>query len=163
MNVKFKKTLSGAGLLAAFGLGGSALAGAQNGKPAGPPAASQDQASQSEAQQGEGKEAEQKLTGNDASRAGQAALQSTGGGKVLSVEKATPEPGADKAEPGAKPDSAKEQAIDQKTAYSVQVQKAGGTTVDVALDNAFNVLSSEQDNEQGTEGASEQAETPAQR
>ena len=86
------------------------------------------------------------------------------GDEVVAVDKETPETGADKAEPGEKPDSAKEHAIDQKTAYSVEIRKGDGTTVDVALDDAFNVLASEQDNEQGTESSSEQAaETPAQR
>lgn len=94
------------------------------------------------------------MTGADADRAGRAAARSAGGGKVLEVEKETPDQGADKPESGDRPDSAKEQAIDQKTAYSVEVQQGEGTTVDVALDDTFNVLGSEQD----TEGSSEQGE-----
>jgi hypothetical protein len=165
MNEKLKKILSGVGVLATFGLGGAAVAGAQGDKPADKPASSQPAAAQPEAKdQGESDEAGQKVTGADTDRAGKAALQSVGDGKVVAVDKETPETGADKAEPGEKPDSAKEHAIDQKTAYSVEVRKGDGTTVDVALDDAFNVLASEQDNEQGTESSSEQAaDTPEQR
>ena len=171
MNDKLKKTISGIGVLAAFGLGGAALAGAQGGNPADQPPA-RSQAAQPAAgdtnaadEPAETNETEQTVTGPDADRAGQAALQSVGSGKVLSVEKETPE-GADKpeagekADAGEKPESAKEQAIDQRTAYSVEVQKTDGTTVDVALDSAFSVLSSETDTESGTESA---AEAPAQR
>lgn len=149
MNEKLKKILSGIGVLAAFGLGGAAIAGAQSDKPA-DKAASASEPSQSEAteaeERGEANETEQKVTGADADRAGQAALQAVGDGKVVEVEKETPEQGAEKPEPGEK-ESAKEQAIDQKTAYSVEVQKSDGTTVDVALDGAFDVLDTEQDNE----------------
>lgn len=162
MNEKLKKILSGIGVLAAFGLGGAAIAGAQGDKPADKPAASQSETAQSE-EKSEGNETEQTVTGADADRAGQAALQSVGSGKVVSVEKETPEKGADVAEPG-ETDSAKERAIDQKTAYSVEVQTSDGKTTDVALDSAFNVLTSEQDSEQDTESSSEPAaEAPAQR
>ena len=170
MNEKVKKILSGVGVLAAFGLGGAAIAGAQNDTPAEKPAASQPETAQSEAadpsEATEANEAEQKVTGADADRAGQAALQSVGGGKVLEVERETPDQEADRPEPGDKPDSASEQAMERKTAYSVEVQKSDGTTVDVALDASFNVLGTEQDDEQGEqdgEGTSEQAEAPAQR
>ncbi|MGI8440675.1 MAG: hypothetical protein ACR2NV_10880 [Thermoleophilaceae bacterium] len=156
MNEKLKKILSGVGLLAAFGLGGAAIAGAQGGNPvAGKPDSTQTAPARPEAAEpGEGKETDQKVTGADADRAGRAAARSVGGGKVLEVEKETPDQGADKPESGDRPDSAKEQAIDQKTAYSVEVQKGEGATVDVALDDTFNVLGSEQD----TEGSSEQGE-----
>jgi len=176
MNEKLKKILSGVGVLAAFGLGGAAIAGAQgNNNPIDKPASAQTAPAQSESgeqsegkEQGDANETERKVTGANADRAGQAALRAVGEGKVLSVEKETPEQSAEKPEPGEKPDSAQEQAIDQKTAYSVEVQKSGGTTVDVALDDRFNVLGSEQDseqdNEQDTESSSEQAgEAPAQR
>ena len=182
MNEKVKKILSGVGVLAAFGLGGAAIAGAQNDKPADKPAISQPGTAESEAAESseakeanegneakeanEGNEAEQKVTGADADRAGQAALQSVGGGKVLEVERETPDQEADRAEPGDKPDSASEQAMERNTAYSVEIQKSDGTTVDVALDGSFTVLGTEQDDEQGEqdgESASEQAEAPAQR
>lgn len=164
MNHKLKKTLSGVGVLAAFGLGGSAIAGAQGDKTATPQPQSTQSVQSTGDNQGEVGETDQKATGADAERAGQAALKSVGEGKVVSVEKETPEQGTDKPEPGEKPDSAKEQAIDQKTAYSAEVQKSDGTTVDVALDDTFNVLSSEQDSEQDTGSSSEQAaEAPAQR
>lgn len=157
MNEKLKKILSGIGILGAFGLGGAAIAGAQDGTPADKPAASQPAATQ----QGEADETEQTVTGPDADRAGRAALQAVGDGKVLSVEKETPEQGPQTPEPGEKPDSAEEQAIDRQTAYDVEVQRSDGTTVEVALDGAFNVLDSEQES---TESPSEQAaEAPAQR
>ena len=143
MSNRLKKVLSGAGILAAFGLGGAAIAGAQGEKPGGK----------------EGNETEQKATGADADRAGKAAVDSVGGGEVVEVEKETPEAGAEKPEPGEK-ESAKERAIDQKTAFSVEVKKTDGKTVDVALDDGFNVLSTESD----TEDESEQgAEAPAQK
>ena len=177
MNDKLKKILSGVGVLAAFGLGGSAIAGAQNDKPADKPAASQPETAQSEAgeksEANEANETDEKVTGADADRAGQAALQSVGGGKVLEVERETPEQEADRPEPGDKPDSAAEQAMEQKTAYSVEVQKSDGKSVDVALDDTFNVLGTEQDDQQGEqdgeqdeqdgERASEQSEAPEQR
>lgn len=144
MNEKLKKILSGIGVLAAFGLGGAAIAGAQNDKPADKPGSAAESAEGNE--RGEANETEQKVTGPDADRAEQAALKATGGGKVVSVEKETPETGPEKPEPGEK-ESAKEQAIDKKTAYSVEVKKADGTTVDVALDAGFNVLSTEKDTE----------------
>jgi hypothetical protein len=157
MNEKLKKILSGIGILGAFGLGGAAIAGAQDGTPVDKPAASQPAATK----QGEADETEQKVTGPDADRAGRAALQAVGDGKVLSVEKETPEQGPQTPEPGEKPDSAEEQAIDRQTAYDVEVQRSDGTTVEVALDGAFNVLDSEQES---TESPSEQAaEAPAQR
>jgi len=84
---------------------------------------------------------------------------------VLEVEKETPEQEADRPEAGDKPDSAQEQAIDQKTAYEVEVGTSQGTTVEVALDDAFNVLGTEQDSgHEDTESSSEPAgEAPAQR
>ncbi len=171
MNEKLKKILSGVGVLAAFGLGGAAIAGGQGNNPIDKAASAQTAPAQSESgeqsegkEQGDANETERKVTGANADRAGQAALRAVGEGKVLSVEKEKPEQSAEKPEPGEKPDPAQEQAIDQKTAYSVEVQKSGGTTVDVALDDRFNVLGSEQDNEQDTESSSEPAaEAPAQR
>lgn len=165
MNEKLKKILSGLGVLAAFGLGGAAIAGAQGDKPADNPAVTE-QAQPEQGEQGEANEADQKVTGADADRAGQAALQSVGDGKVLEVERETPDQGADKPEPGDKPDTAAEQAMEKNSAYSVEVQKSDGTTVDVALDESFKVLGTEQDDEQGEQNgeqneASEQAEAPA--
>ncbi len=164
MNEKMKKILAGMGVLAAFGLGGSAIAGAQNGSSAEKPAAQSEAGEKGEAnetgEKGEANETEQKVTGADADRAGKAALKSVGGGKVVSVEKETPEAAAEKPEAGEKPDSAKERAIDQKVAYSAEVQTSDGKTVDVSLDDAFNVLGSEQDSEDSNEQA---GESPSQR
>jgi hypothetical protein len=158
MNEKLKKNLSSIGIL---GLRGRRLVGpacrparrrSQRRRGRRPPAATQ---------QGEADETEQKVTGPEADRAGRAALQAVGDGKVLSVEKETPEQGPQTPEPGEKPDSAEEQTIDRQTAYDVEVQRSDGTTVEVALDGAFNVLDSEQES---TESPSEQAaEAPAQR
>ena len=169
MNDKLKKILSGVGVLAAFGLGGAAIAGAQGGdKQADKPAVSQ-QAQPEASEQDEANETDQKVTGADADRAGQAAAQSVGGGKVLEVERETPDQGTDRPEPGDKPDSAAEQAMERDAAYSVEVQKSDGTTIDVSLDQSFKVLGAEQDDEQGEHGeqdgeqneASDEAEAPA--
>jgi hypothetical protein len=132
MSKRAKKILAGIGLLAAFGLGGAAIAAAQG-----------ESGSDQAGEKGRGAETEQKATGPDATRAGQAALQAVGGGKVLSVEKKTPEQGTEKHASG--DESAKERAIDQKTVYAVQVQKSDGTNVDVALDAAFAVLETQKD------------------
>lgn len=140
MSEELKKILAGVGILGAFALGGSAIAGAQSGNPVDKPASAQTEA-------GENGDVNEKVTGANADRAGRAALQSIGSGKVVSVERETPEAGVEENEAGDKPDSAEEQAIDGKTAYSVEVQTSDGKTVDVALDDAFNVLSSEQDTE----------------
>jgi hypothetical protein len=132
MSKRAKKILAGVGLLAAFGLGGAAIAAAQG-----------ESSNEHGGEKNRGAETEQKATGPDASRAGQAALQSVGGGKVLSVEKKTPEQGSDKH--ASSDESAKERAIDQKTVYAVEVQKSDGATVDVALDAAFSVLDTQKD------------------
>jgi hypothetical protein len=162
MNGKMKKILAGIGLLGAFGLGGAALAGAQGGSSTPTPAASPPAADQADA--GQADEKQQNVTGPDADRAGQAALASVGGGKVLSVEKETPEAADPNEKPDAnekpdpnEPDAAKEQAIDQSKAYSVSVQKTDGTKVDVTLDSAFKVLQSEQDNESSSDQGGENA------
>jgi hypothetical protein len=161
MNDKLKKILSGIGVLAAFGLGGAALAGAQNGSSTPAPSTAQPGAEQPGAEQqdaGQADETQQKVTGADADRAGQAALDSAGGGKVLLVEKETPEAAdpSEKPDPG-EPNAAQEAAIDQNKAYSVEVQKSDGTKVDVTLDSAFKVLHSEQDNESASDQGGENA------
>jgi hypothetical protein len=162
MNDKLKKTLSGVGVLAAFGLGGAAWAGAQGGTSTPAPATSQPGADRPDAadkpDSGQADETQQKLTGPDADRAGQAATDSVGGGKVLSVEKETPEAPDpnEKPDPG-EPSAAQEQTIDQDKAYSVEVQKSDGTKVDVTLDAAFKVLHSEQDNEGSSDQGGESA------
>lgn len=152
MNEKLKKILASLGILGAFGFGGAAIAGAQDGAPTDKPAASQPAADE----QGEADETEQKVTGADADRAGRAALTAVGDGQVLSVEKETPEQGPETPEPGEKPDSAREQAIDQKTAYEVEVQRNDGTIVEVTLDGAFNVLDSEQEDTESPSGQAAQ-------
>lgn len=150
MNQKLTRMLAGIGVLSAFGLGGAALAGAQGGQPASPPAASQSVNDRADGgDRGEARAAEQAVTGADAGRAGDAALKAVGSGEVLEVQRETPATGADRAEPGDKPDSAKERASDQKTAYSVEIQRSDGSKVDVSLDSAFKVLATEQDQERG--------------
>lgn len=171
MNDKLKKTLASVGMLGAFGLGGAALAGAQGNPPAAKSALSQPASAQSD-ERGEGNErgdrgdrgeTDQTVSGPSADRAGQAALKAAGGGKVVSVERETPDTGADQAEPGDKPDSAAEQARDQAVAYDVEVQNTDGTTVEVEVDDTFKVLSTVQDEPEGTESGSEADEAPAQR
>jgi len=173
MPYDFKKLLASAAAIGALGFGGSAIAGAatNNDKT---PAASEQSAEQpgseaneaaetpgSEAgEKGEANESEAKVSAADTKRAGDAALAEVGSGKVNEVSAETPnanEP-ADKPEKGEKADPAYENQI----AYDVEVTKADGSVVDVALDKSFSVLGTEaaDQNESGDQGeqAGEQAE-----
>jgi hypothetical protein len=161
MNGKLMRILSGIALLAAFGAGGAALAGARSGTFTQTPTGSQSQSAGEHADGGNADEAQQTITGPDADRAGQAAIASVGGGKVLTVGKETPEaadpsetPDAGEKSGAGEPSPAQEQAIDSKKAYSVEVRKSDGTKVDVTQEAAFKVLQSEQDDERGRDGAS---------
>jgi len=145
MNHTLKKILAGAGILAASGLGGAAIAGAQGNAPAGKPSG----------------ETDRPVTGADAQRAGQAALKHVGGGKIVEVERDTPDQGVDRPEPGDRPDSAAEQAMDQKPAYTAEVQRTDGSTVEVAVDSAFNALGVEQDEADGAQDEQDGAESGA--
>ena len=156
MNTNLKKILSGVGVLAALGLGGAAFASAQGGSS--PPAPATAQPGGDQADAGQADETQQKVTGPDADKAGQAALDSVGGGRVLSVEKESPEAADPNEKPDPnEPDPAREQAIDQNKAYSVEVQRSDGTKVDVTLDSAFKVLHSEQDNESSSDQGDQNA------
>jgi hypothetical protein len=73
-----------------------------------------------------GGEDDQELTGSARDRAIEAALASTGGGKVLETE-----------------------AGDDGAAYSVEVRRPDGTVVEVQLDSGFHVTHSASDDDGG--------------
>jgi len=110
MKDKLKGALIAAGVIAALAAGGAAVAGATGG-------GSEDQGDRG---------ADKAITGTALDRASQAALKSTGGGKVTETE-----------------------AGDEESYYEVEVTKADGSQVDVQLDKAFNVVGSEVDHEDG--------------
>ena len=68
---------------------------------------------------------EKPITGSALDRASAAALRETGGGRVTGTE-----------------------AGDEEGAYEVEVTRADGTEVDVHLDKAFEVLSTDADREE---------------
>lgn len=150
MSYDIKKFIAGLGVLGALSLGGVAIAGAAgDGNNAG---AVTEQSEAGEApgteaneagEQSEAGEGEDKVTGPDAQKAEAAALAEVGGGKVTEVSAEAPDPAGEKAEKpekGERPDPAYEQQI----AYDVEVTKDDGSAVDVHLDKAFNVLGTEQ-------------------
>jgi uncharacterized membrane protein YkoI len=112
MTNKLKKVLITVVALAALALGGSALAGAAAG---GDPEAGDKSSA---------------ITGDAKTRAEQAALAETGGGKVNQSE------------------------LDNENGatYEVEVAKTDGTQVDVRLDDNFKVVIVEADGEKGDEG-----------
>jgi uncharacterized membrane protein YkoI len=146
MTDKFKKILLGIAALAALAMGGSALAGAAGGGSTSTPAAQeqsepadtdnvQDENGRDDATEGDtgkdeaGAESEgdgKALTGDTLTRASEAALAATGGGKVGQTE-ADGEKGA---------------------TYEVEVTKADGSQVDVRLDDQFKVVAIDADHEQ---------------
>jgi len=68
------------------------------------------------------------ITGESLDRASAAALEHTGGGKVTDTETG-----------------------DEESSYEVEVTLDDGTEVDVQLDEAFNVVGDETDDDDGTE------------
>jgi hypothetical protein len=147
VQVQIKKVLASVAALGALGLGGSALAGAASNDTASPAAAEQQGTEANEAAEQPGNEAndngkadesEAKVSAADAKRAEAAALAKVGPGKVSEVSAETPDPNepADTPEKGDTPDPAYESQI----AFDVEVTKADGSVVDVALDKSFNVL-----------------------
>ena len=107
MKDKFKGALIAVGVIAVLATGGAAIAGATGGG-------------------GDRGEKETPITGGALERASQAALKSTGGGKVTETEQG-----------------------DEESYYEVEVTKADGSQVDVQLDKAFNVVGSKVDHEDG--------------
>ncbi len=104
MQRRLTMVLLGIAALAAFALGGAALAGATGGDDSEGP--------------------DQALTGSTLERASAAALRATGGGTVNETERDS--------EGGA--------------TYEIEVTKADGSTVDVRLDEAFEVVGVEGEN-----------------
>jgi len=138
MRKQMTKALGGLAALAALGLGGSAIAGAAQGpdpavqSPAqggneGPESASEQKAGSG---QDKGENASDAMaTGPDAERAKAAALQSTPG-EAVAVERDN--------ENGA--------------TWEVEVKKNDGTSADVRLDDAFKVVTVENDTEKADAG-----------
>lgn len=141
-----------AAAVTALGVGGIAIA-QSSGTPT-PSGSQATQAEQSEAAEpaSDKQDREQQLTGPDATRAEQAALAKVGSGRVTDVssEKADanePKDVGDAKDPGEQADP----AYESKIAYTVEVTKADGSVVDVALDSQFSVLGTETDTEQAGE------------
>ncbi len=107
MSSRVTKIAAGVAALAAFALGGAALAGATGGD--------------------DSDGADRKLTGQTLERASSAALRATGGGTVNETERDS--------ENGA--------------VYEVEVTKPSGSTVDVRLDESFDVVVIEGDGGEG--------------
>jgi hypothetical protein len=154
-----KKVLAGIAALAALALGGAALAGAAGNTTAKAPAAAEQPGSETAdtggANEKGGQDAEPKVSPADAKQAEAAALAKVGSGKATEVAAETPEPNeaADKPDKGETPDPAYESQI----AYTVEVTKADGSVVDVALDKSFGVLGTEAAEQHG--GQDEKADT----
>lgn len=150
---RMKKLLMTIAALGALAAGGSALANAAQGGSSTPTATP----TQSETvdtpepgdkpdanEQGEhqdGNEASDQVTGADAKKAADAALATTGGGKVNEVSAETQDDNGDAAEADTpEPGDTADPAYESKIAYDVEVTKTDGTVVDVHLDKAFSVL-----------------------
>ncbi len=146
-NLKLRRTIAplAAAAVTALGVGGVAIA--QKSSSPTPPSTSP--AAQSAPEGAEQEGAEQQPTGPAITRAKQAALAKVGGGKVtdVSAEKPDPNESKDAAEP-TRAGEPGDPAYESKIAYDVEVTKADGSIVDVALDSQFAVL--------GTENASAQ-------
>jgi uncharacterized membrane protein YkoI len=138
MTNKIRKILMGLAALAALALGGSALAGAASGGGSGSdqavqergeasePAGSEDTDNvQDENGKDDGQDCDQGLTGDTATRASEAALAATGGGKV----------------------NASERDGEKGATYEVEITKPDGKTVDVRLDDQFKVVAVDSDGE----------------
>jgi hypothetical protein len=171
MNDRIKKLLMSIGALGALAAGGAAYASAQ-GSPTPTPTATAPSA-QSEtgtatdpadtnesgtekadandpadkAGEKDGAEAGDQVTGDAATKAKDAALGAVPGGKVgdISAEQPDANKGSDTPEPGDTPDP----AYESKIAYDVEVTKADGSVVSVALDKAFAVLGTAKEDAQG--------------
>jgi uncharacterized membrane protein YkoI len=110
MRDKLKGAIIAAVAIAALGVGGAAIAGATG------------------AGDDDGKD--QAITGAALDRAGAAALQATGGGKVTGTE-----------------------VSDEESYYEVEVTRADGSQVDVQLDRGFHVVAQQADREDADNGS----------
>lgn len=146
-----------AAAITALGVGGIAIAQSSGTPTPSGPQATQGEHSEAAEPAGDKQDREQQLTGPDATRAKQAALAKVGSGKVTDVssEKTDanePKDSGDAKDPGEQADP----AYESKIAYTVEVTKADGSVVDVALDSQFSVLGTETDTEQAGEQTGEQ-------
>lgn len=170
MPYDLKKLIAGVAAIGALGIGGSAIAGAATNNDKTPTAVEQSAESPGSeaaeapgtevddgAEKGDRNEPETKVSAADQAKASEAALAAVGSGKVTEVSADTPDANeaADKPEKGDAPDP----AYESNTAYEVEVTKADGSAVDVALDQSFSVLGT-QAAEQDQGGDSEQGEQP---
>lgn len=166
MNDTIRKIVIPVAAIAAIGYGGAQFAGAQGGSTT--PAATQSQAAEAPGTEvadgpgdgSEGSEGSDAVTGAAADQAKAAALAKVPG-KVTEI---SAESSADDAkeqtdvpEKGDTPDPAYESQI----AYDVEVTKADGSAVDVALDKSFNVLGTQAAEQHGDQGG-DQGESGAQ-
>ncbi len=104
MKDKLKGVFIAMAAVAALGVGGAAIAGAAGGG------------------DDDAKENEKPIPSASIDRAGKAALEHTGGGKVTDTE-----------------------VGDEESYYEVEVQRADGSSVDVQLDRGFKVVGDEAD------------------
>jgi len=148
-----------AAAVTALGVGGVAIA-QKSSSPTTPSPAAQGTQSEAADTAGEQQDAEQQPAGPDIAQAKQAALAKVGSGKVtdVSAEKADPNEPKDANEPNKAGDPA-DPAYESKIAYDVEVTKADGSIVDVALDSQFAVLGTEnasahESNDSGSERSS---------
>lgn len=128
---RFKGMLLGAVLLLALVIGGATIAAAagsddpQSSAPATQDGDSRDDDEGEDEADDDAGEVDEQVTGPRADDAGAAALEATGGGTVTEVEV------ADEGDSG----------------YEVEVKREDGSFVEVALDNDFNVVSVENDDD----------------
>ena len=148
MTDKLKKVVMGVAALAALALGGAALAGATSGgkddaQQQRSEPAEQNEASEREEPGGgadrddvhEERDSDEPVTGEDASRAKQAAAAHTGGrpGEI-------------------------ERDGEKGAAYEVEITKSDGKQADVRLDDRFKVVAVDEDDEQDESGEQDEAE-----
>ncbi|MGI8596000.1 MAG: hypothetical protein ACR2LY_01760 [Thermoleophilaceae bacterium] len=163
-----QKIIMGLAALAVLGLGGAALAGAAQGPDLAPSKAAsveeregpESAGGQKEGPEGAGDESESNdnVSPADARRAEAAALAEIGSGKVNEVSAET----SDADEPGERPETgdSPDPPYESRIAYEVEITKADGSVVDVALDRSFNVLgteAAEQDEGEHQDGQNEAA------
>lgn len=163
-NMKLRRLIAplAAAAVTALGVGGVAIA-QKSSSPTTPSPAVQGAQSEAAEPAGERQGAERQSTGPEITQAKQAALAKVGSGKVtdVSTEKADPNEAKDAAEPNKAGEPA-DPAYESKIAYDVEVTKADGSIVDVALDSQFAVLgtenaSAQESNDNGSESSSEVA------
>ncbi|HEY8000791.1 MAG: PepSY domain-containing protein [Vicinamibacteria bacterium] len=131
MTEKIKGVAAALAAVAALAVGGAAIAGASgngNSSPQQPTASQSSEPAGSQEGTGESQDGnegpDQAITGSALDQASAAALAHTGGGQVTGTE-----------------------VGDEQSYYEVEVTRDDGSQVDVQLDRAFHVVSSEADSE----------------